>query len=109
MCFDSSSSSSASTSTATTNTDARVVGGEKSTNISAANSTISVAVSDSGAIQQAFGFAGEVTDNAFDAVEKSSAQLANAYSEAKAGEQKILVGVGVAIVAIVAVQSFKGR
>jgi hypothetical protein len=114
MCFDSSSSSSQASSTTTK--DMRVAGGNSSTNISADNSSITV--SDAGAIHDAFGFAAQVSQNAFagvaasdaataDQVKQALASVQAAWSDAKQGEQKILVGLGVVVVAIVGVAALK--
>lgn len=109
MCFDSSSNSSSNTTTQ--QTDARVVGGDKSTNISTSNSTVNVI--DAGAVQSAFGFAEGVSAQAFDfahasqidtskTVKEAMQEVADAYSEAKAGEQKIFAGAALAVVGVVA-------
>lgn len=114
MCFDS--SSSAASSQATTNQDMRVVGGDGSSNVSATNSTITM--TDNGAVHAAFGFAEHAMN---DAIESSTAsaistantakeamdRVADAYSTAKAGEQKIFAGAALAIVGTVAVIAFK--
>jgi hypothetical protein len=114
MCFDSSSSSSQSS--ATTTKDMRVAGGNSSTNISADNSSITV--SDAGAIHDAFGFAAQVSANAFagvaqadsataDQVKQALASVQQAWSDAKQGEQKILVAMGVIVVGLVATAAIK--
>jgi hypothetical protein len=114
MCFDSSSSSSQSS--ATTTKDMRVAGGNASTNISADNSKITV--TDAGAIHDAFGFAAQVSQNAFagiaasdtataDQVKQALAAVQDAWSQAKQGEQKILVGMGIIVVGVVAVAALK--
>jgi hypothetical protein len=116
MCFDSSSSSSASTSSTTNNTDMRVVGGDMSTNVSAHGSTINV--TDAGAVHEAFGVVNAVTQNAFDfahatqidtsqTVHDALGQVTDAYSTAKAGEQKIFAGAALAVVGVVAAIALK--
>lgn len=116
MCFDTSSSSASTQATTTTNTDARVVGGDSSTNISAAGSTINM--TDSGAVHAAFGFAEHVSKDAFDMVSAAQINTANtaknamekvtdAYSTAKAGEQKIFAGAALAVVGVVAAIALK--
>lgn len=111
------SSSSASTQT-TTNTDARVVGGANSANVSASGSTVTINTTDAGAVHDAFGFAAHVSDNAINlasasqiqttqAVQQSMAQVADAYSTAKAGEQKIFAGAALAVVGVVAAIALK--
>lgn len=113
-----SSSSSSDTSTTTTNTDMRVVGGADSVNVSAQNSTLSLTTTDRGAVSGAFGFAREVSAQAFDfatasqvdtskTVTDAMGQVAEAYSTAKAGEQKIFAGAALAIVGVVAAISFR--
>jgi len=97
----------------TENADMRVVGGDASTNISAQDSTVRVNVTDAGSVRAAFGFANDIAKDAFnfaisnqhdvaDIVEKSEAAVSDAYSTAKAGEQKVLVGAALAIVGVVA-------
>lgn len=114
MCFDSSSSSASSQ--ATTNQDMRVVGGDSSSNVSATNSTVNV--TDQGAIHAAFGFAEHAMNEAIESSTASAISTANtakeamtkisdAYSTAKAGEQKIFAGAALAIVGTVAVIAFK--
>lgn len=111
MCFDSSSTSTQ----ATSNTDARVVGGDGSVNIS---STGSITMTDAAAVHEAFGFAESVAADAFDmasasqietgkTVKDALGQVSSAYSTAKAGEQKIFAGAALAIVGVVAVIAFK--
>jgi hypothetical protein len=106
-----SSSSSSSQATTTTNQDMRVVGGNQSTNVSATSSTVTV--TDAGAIQASFGFAQEVSQDAFDmasasqintskTVTEAISQVEKAYSTAKAGEQKIFAGAALAVVGVVA-------
>ncbi len=100
----------------TQNSDMRVVGGNSSTNVSAQNSTVTV--TDAGAVHQAFGFASSVTSGALDAIKANDAatqrqvsdalgQVASAWSDAKQGEQKILVGMGMIVVALVGVAALK--
>lgn len=112
------SSSSASTQ-ATTNTDARVVGGDNSANVSAAHSNVTINTTDAGAVHDAFGFAAHVSDGAFDmasasqvqttqATQSAMAQVADAYSTAKAGEQKIFAGAALAVVGVVAAIALRG-
>lgn len=100
----------------TTNIDKRIAGGANSTIVSADNS--SVTVTDAGAVHASFGFANDVFSKALDAITSTSAasidaaqasekQVADAYTTAKAGEQKVLVGVGVAIVGVVAIAALR--
>lgn len=125
ICYITSSKSQSNPATTTTNIDSRVVGGDNSTNISAHGSTIQL--TDAGAVGGAFGFAREAVKDAFDfatgnqtratavltsaieGVSKNTEQLKDAYETAKAGEQKVLVGVAVAIVAVVGVAALRGR
>src|SRR3990172_4209822 len=60
-----SSTSSSATTTTTNNTDSRVVGGNDSINASVHNSTVSLTTTDRGAVAGAFGFAKEVSAQAF--------------------------------------------
>jgi hypothetical protein len=103
----SSSKSSSDSSQTTTNYDMRVVGGNGSTNVS--NSGGTVQVLDAGAVNGAFGFSRAVYEGAVSSLDKSMSYVAGAYSEAKAGEQKVLVGGGLIILGIVAVSALKGR
>lgn len=127
------SSSSSSTASTTKNLDMRVVGAEGSSNastyIEASGSTVTL--TDSGAVngafmfatgveRDAFGFAAEVAQDAFDMSSASQINanqtildavegVKDAYSDAKQGEQNILAAVGLAVVAMVAVQVVKGN
>lgn len=114
-CFGGSSSSQSQQTTS--NADLRVVGGNNSTNVSAQNSTITV--TDANAVHDAFGFASTVTQSAFDyahatqvdtskTVSDAMAQVSDAYSTAKAGEQKIFAGAALAVVGVVAFVALKG-
>lgn len=86
--------------------------------IEASNSTVTVM--DGGAVNAAFGFARGVAADAFDFASASQVDtnqtitdamegVSEAYADAKQGEQKILTAVGLAVVAIVAVQVVRGR
>lgn len=123
--FKKQSSSSASSANTTTNIDKRLVVGESAIGVSADGSNVNVNVLDGGAIGQSFGFAksalegvvstaaasqgnimqiaGEALGQVAMANEHVVDKIAGAYSEAKAGEQKILVAVGVVAVVIVVV------
>ncbi len=101
----------------TQNTDMRVVGGDSSTNVSA-QAGANVTVTDTGTVHAAFGFANDVMKGAYDTVaqissstaqivQQSEAAVADAYSTAKAGEQKVLVGAALAIVGVVAFAAVK--
>jgi hypothetical protein len=120
MCLDSSSKSSSDSSQTsnTTNTDMRIAGGDGSVNVSAQGSTITLALSDQGAIHEAFGFATNTVNGALAEVSAndSSTQsqvtaalksVSDAYSTSKAGEQKVLVGMGLIVVGLVAVTALK--
>jgi hypothetical protein len=127
MCLDASSKSSsqANQTSTTTNTDLRVVGGPGSVNVSAQGSQVNLALTDAGAVADSFGFAASSlkgaldfataadtsaatqVQSAMDIVTGASARIADAYTTAKAGEQKVLVGVALAIVGVVAVQALK--
>lgn len=113
-----SSSSSASTATTTNQTDMRVVGGNDSVNVSAQSSTVNLTTTDRGAVAGAFGFARDVSAQAFNfasasqidtskTVTDAMGKVADAYSTAKAGEQKIFAGAALAIVGVVAAISFR--
>lgn len=105
-CSGGSSSSSSQANTETHNSDLRVVGGNNSTNVSAQNSTVQVL--DQGAIVQAFGFAHDVMDSAMAGINSAVGEVRDAYSEAKAGEQKVLVAGGLMILGVVALTAVKG-
>ncbi len=118
MCFDTESSSTswAPTTSSTENKDMRIAGGNYSTLVSADNSNVTV--TDAGVINAAFGFAkgaldgvlkseNQIHEAANDQVTKALASVETAWADAKAGEQKVLVGMGLIVVGIVAVQSFK--
>ena len=113
-----SSSSSSSTATTTQNSDMRVVGGNDSVNLSAQDSTVSLVTTDRGAVNAAFGFADFVSAQAFDfahaaqidtskTVTGAMEKVADAYSTAKAGEQKIFAGAALAVVGVVAAIAMK--
>lgn len=87
-------------------------------------SNVTVQTSDMGAIGQAFGFAREVARDAFDMSAASQVDVsrtitdamngvqdayAEAFAGAKQGEQKVLVAVGLGVVAMVAVSALKGK
>lgn len=126
MSSSSSSNSDSSQRSETNNVDARVAGGEGSYNLSTVNSSVNVSLTDQGAVTQAFGFsrealgkslefaeaadkrAGVLVADALDNVQNAVDQIKDAYSEAKAGEQKVLVAGGLIIAGIVAVQALKG-
>lgn len=110
--------SSSKTNQTTNNTDMRVVGGDLSTNVSAQNSTVSVI--DAGAIHEAFGFGQSVMDGAFNFASASQVntsqtvgdalgKVEEAYSTAKAGEQKIFAGAALAVVGVVAFVALRGK
>lgn len=117
------SESSSSTASTTQNIDKRVVGGDASVNVSGDGTHVTTI--DAGAVGQSFGFARAALKDAIDfaigsasrqqavlvdaieGVRESNEQLADAYETAKAGEQKVLVGVAVAIVAVVAVTALR--
>ena len=106
------SSSSSATTTTTTNIDRRVAAGESSI-ITGDNATLTL--TDSGSVQAAFSFARDTLsgalgqiENATDHVAQSEKAIAAAYETAKAGEQRILVGLGIASVAVVALAALKG-
>ncbi len=114
---DSESSSSSSSNQTTTNVDKRLVGGEGSIGISGDNSSVTLV--DAGAVSASFGFAREALKNAIQVAASSATETADtataaldkvkdAYSEAKAGEQKVLVGVGVIVVGVIAVAALRG-
>lgn len=121
--------------TTTTQVDARIATGADSVALSApmaqlTNSNINLTITDNQAVQQSFGFARDALAGAVNFATQTQAkdssflqdalaenervvsgalnQVADAYTTAKAGEQKVLVGVGVAIVAVVAVVALKG-
>lgn len=104
--------------TSTYNIDKRIASGADSVNVSADNSTVTV--TDRGAVNAAFGFAsdafkqavgaiGDQASQAVSAVQASEQTVADAYVTAKAGEQKVLVGVGIAIVGVVAIAALRGH
>lgn len=123
-----SSQSDSSQSSVTTQSDMRIVGGDGSINLSSQNSSVGVTVTttDAGTVNQAFGFARDalkqaidfsvgsatrntqVLEHALEGVKDSEAQVADAYTTAKAGEQKILVAGALVIVGLVAVAALKG-
>lgn len=114
--FQSSNSTSQQVSTSTP-TDRRIVTGDSSIVIGGDSSTVNL--TDQGAVHDSFGFAREAFDSAvgavvastqssLDTVAKSNTQLADAYKTAKAGEQKVLVGVGLIIAGVVAVVAVRG-
>lgn len=113
-------SSAASTATTTTNTDSRVVGGNNSINLSSSGSTTTINNTDSGSVAAAFGFAKDVSANAFNYAQASQidtsktvsdamGQVAAAYSTSKAGEQKVFAGAALAIVGVVAFIGLKAK
>lgn len=104
--YESSSATSSQANTSTANYDLRVAGGNNSTNVSASNST--VWVTDNGAVNNAFGFARDAFNGAVGGFAKSAEMVKDAYSEAKAGEQKVLVGMGLIITGVVAVAALRG-
>jgi hypothetical protein len=108
-------SSSAASSSTTNNTDARVVGGEGSTNISAANSQITV--TDGGAVAAGIGLAAKALDvnansgaamfeGALKTVDQAGERLALAYQSGQAGDQTSLKYAGFAVVGLAAVMLF---
>jgi len=115
------SKSSSSASTSTKNVDMRIAAADGSINssayIEASSSTVNVL--DGGAVHAAFGFAREVAADAFDMASASQVntnetineamdQVAQAYADAKQGEQKVLTAAALAVVVIVALQVTKG-
>jgi len=114
-----------SSSASTTNIDQRVVGGDGSTNISLQSGN-TVTLTDGGSVQASFGFARDALKGAFDfatgsatksqqvlasaleGVAKSSENVADAYKTSKAGEQKVLVAVGVLIAGVVGIAALRG-
>jgi hypothetical protein len=103
----SSSKSSSEANTTTQNYDQRIAAGNNSTNVSANNSTVSVL--DAGAINQSFGFSKSVYNSAMQGLTMSVASIKDAYSEAKAGEQKVLVAGGLMILGVVALAAVRGK
>lgn len=114
--------SSSTTSTSSQNIDMRIAAADGSVNssafIDANNSTVTVV--DGGAVNSAFGFARDVAADAFNLAAASQIDtnktitdalnsVEEAYADAKQGEQKILTAVGLAVVAMVGVQAFKGK
>jgi hypothetical protein len=96
----------------------RVAGGDASTNISAQNSTLALTMTDAGAIKAAFGFADKTLAGSLEAIradDESDADQVRAaiesvkesWADAKAGEQKVLVGMGLVVVGLVAVAALK--
>lgn len=132
-----SSKSSSSTTQVSNQYDMRVVGAGGSKNLSAASSTVitpdfgavavngalwnsNVSILDGGAIERSFAFADRISRDAMesasaannaaiDAVNAAENKLAQAWETSKAGEKQILVGVGLALVAVVAIRSFGKR
>ncbi len=120
----SSSKSSSQANQSSTTVDKRIAGGDGSINLSGDGSTITV--TDAGAVNAAFGFARDTARDAFDfatgsatrsnqivgealeGVAKAVDEVGDAYSEAKAGEQKVLVGMGLVVVGVVAVAALRG-
>jgi len=101
----------------TFNTDARVVGGDNSSNISAHNSTITMV--DGGVVDAAFGFSEKMAAGAFEMASASQArtaetvsaalgQVATAYEDAKNGEKQLLTTAVLSVVGIVAAIALKG-
>lgn len=115
--FGGSSKSDNSQTTSTETQDNSVIGGNGSTNVSISRSdNVSLMLTDHGAVEKSFAAAAEATKGALasanyalQTVKESEAgarsQLADAYKTAKAGEQKILVGAVVGLVALVAVKA----
>lgn len=112
-----SSSSDNSQTTATESNDNSVVGGNGSTNVSISKNSgeINLALTDHGAVDKSFELAKQVTRDAINSAANSlqtvqdverdaMARVSDAFATAKAGEQKILVGAVVGLVAIVAVK-----
>ena len=113
--------SSASTSSTTNNTDARVVGGNDSTNLSANNSTVSVIATDHSAVQAGLQLGSQAIDavtkttavqadsaanmfqGALTAVNKANENLALAYQSGQAGDQTTLKYAGFIVVGLAAV------
>lgn len=109
----------------TKNTDARVVGGTESTNISAHDSTVSVIATDHGAVKAGLDLgsqaisastknagatidaAGDMFAGAVGAVSKANENLALAYQSGNAGEQTQLKYAGFIVVGLAAVMIFK--
>ena len=124
-CFGGGSSSSANQTSTTNNTDARVVGGNDSTNLSANNSTVSVIATDHGAVQAGMQLGTQAIDavttaNATDAaatadmfkgalatVQQSSNLVAQAYQQGGAGDQTTLKYAGFIVVGLAAVMMFR--
>jgi hypothetical protein len=120
MCLDNSarSTSDSSQTSTTNNTDLRIAGGDGSVNVSSQNSSVALTLTDAGAVHDAFGFAQAALNGAFAAVASNDAgaqaqvtaamkAVADAWAGAKAGEQKVLVGIGVIVVALVGVAALK--
>lgn len=101
-CYGSSESSSQANTT-TQNYDLRVAGGNNSTNISAHSSTVYAL--DANAVNMSFGFARDALNGALSGVAGSVEEIRSAYSEAKAGEQKVLVAGALLIGGIVALKA----
>lgn len=113
--------------------DNRISGGNGSTNLVASRSNVggnvNISTTDFGAVDRSFKFAEQmgvgaantaaasansvtaIAKSAMDSVKEaygnSNESLASAYEGAKAGEQRVLVGVGIAIVAVVALKALK--
>jgi hypothetical protein len=116
-------SSKSSSSASTNNIDMRIAADTGSINTSSyveASGNAVVTMTDSGAVHDAFGFARQVMADAFDSATASQIEtsrtvndalnsVAEAYSDAKQGEQKVLTAVGLGVVAMVAVQALKGK
>lgn len=117
------SSSSSSSSSSTTNIDKRLVNeGAGATNISGDNAQVSL--TDQGTVHEAFGFAtnalnntlakaSDAIDSALEQYTNSAAALKDAYTESKAGEQKVLVVTALVITAglvgLIAIRLTKGK
>ncbi len=125
-----SSSSASASNTTTNNTDARVVAGEGAiafSNVGGGSVSVSVQTIDAGAVNQSFDFARDISSGAAKSVSEALqtnadiaagaaktvnqafSEVANAWADAKAGENKILVGVGMAVVAVVALSAVRGK
>ena len=119
-------SSSSSSNTTTNNTDARVVAGDGAIAVSNnGGGTVHVQTIDAGAVNSAFTFANQIAAGASASVAESLrvnadiaagasktvnqafGEVAAAWADAKSGENKVLVGVGMAVVAVVALSAVK--
>ena len=124
-CLGGGSSSSANQTSTTNNTDARVVGGNDSTNLSANNSTVSVIATDHGAVQAGMQLGTQAIDavttasaanntatadmfkGALATVQASNNLVAQAYQQGGAGDQTTLKYAGFIVVGLAAVAMFR--